>query len=68
MFATILFRIICLPICCQKGEDKIYETVILLTFLCGCDTFVLTLLEEQTKGVKKQGSTGGRNRRMKKIL
>jgi len=40
MLATILFRVLCLPV------FKIYNTIILLVRLCGCDTWSLTLRKE----------------------
>jgi hypothetical protein len=47
MLATILFRIFCIPVSFQKLKKiPIYETIILLVSLYGCDIGSLALRED----------------------
>jgi hypothetical protein len=48
MLAIIRFRAFCLLVCCQKNlKVRLYKTIILPVVLYGCETWSLTLREEQ---------------------
>jgi hypothetical protein len=48
MVAVIQSKIFCLPVSYKKNlKNKIYQTVILTVVLYGCETWSLTLREEQ---------------------
>jgi hypothetical protein len=47
MLATIQCRTFCVLVCCIKTKIRIYKTIILPVVLYGCETWSLTLREEQ---------------------
>jgi hypothetical protein len=52
MLAIIRFRTFCLLVCCQKNlKIRICKTIILPVVLYGCETWSLTLREEQIEVV-----------------
>jgi hypothetical protein len=61
MLATIQSRIFCLPVYSKNIKMRIYKTIIFPVILYGCETWSLTLREEQ-------GLRMFENRVLRKIL
>jgi hypothetical protein len=63
---TYRFKTFCLLVCCPKIKIRIYKTIILPVALYGCETWSLTVREEQRLRVlrrifelKRADMTGG---------